>query len=54
MTLRHVLFAIGWLALGVLAFIGVARTEKPKCPTIQVVKTIAIPHREFKHAGVTR
>lgn len=54
MTLRHALFAIGWLAFGVLAFVGVARNEKPKQTHIQVVKTIIIPHKQFVHAGELR
>ena len=54
MTARHVLFAIAWLAFGALAFIGVARNADRKRPTIQVVKTIVIPHKQFVHAGVMR
>ena len=54
MTLRHILFAMAWLALGALSFIGVARNAAPKRPTIQVVKTIVIPHKQFVHAGELR
>lgn len=40
-----------WLAFGVCAFGFYASRQPPPPPKIQVVKTIAIPFKQFVHRG---